>query len=152
MAIDPQWQSELGTGGKGSRRLLSLATPQVAHMTLQMYAESYSVAADLLAGLGTESAPSSTEFVDRCMNYGKQALLQRRISSEASTLKLLFNNALKSFAARNLTDASQPNFESLRREQADALDRLIHRVEVSRALAISSRGRPTIRDGARGGL
>ena len=152
MAIDPQWQSELGTGGKGSRRLLSLAKPQVAHMTLQMYAESYSVAADLLAGLGTESAPSSTEFVDRCMNYGKQALLQRRISSEASTLKLLFNNALKSFAARNLTDASQPNFESLRREQADALDRLIHRVEVSRALAISSRGRPTIRDGARGGL
>ena len=150
--IEPQWQSELGTGAKGARRLLSLATPQVAHMTLQMYAESYSIAADLLAGMGAESAPDSDEFVDRCMNYGKQALLQRRISSEASTLKLLFKNALDTFAARRLTDASQPDFETARAVQAEALDRLIHRVEVSRALAISSRGRPTIRDGARGGF
>ena len=121
-------------------------------MTLQMYVESYSIAADLLAKVTSSDAIDEADFVDRCMNYGKQALLQRRISSEASNLKLLFKNAWDTLASRGLTDQSLPDYQEARLRQAEALDRLIHHVEISRASAIATRGRPTIRDGARGGL
>lgn len=150
--IEPNWGAELGAGVKGVRRLLLLCAPHVAHMTLQMYVESYSIAADLLANMAPEETIEATDFVDRCMNYGKQALLQRRISSEASNLKLLFKNAWDTLSSRNLTDQSLANYRDARLHQAEALDRLIHRVEISRASAIASRGRPTIRDGARSGL
>ncbi|MEK9542562.1 MAG: 1-acyl-sn-glycerol-3-phosphate acyltransferase [Luminiphilus sp.] len=150
--LDPNWESELSEGSKGARRLLLRASPHVAHMTLQMYVESYSIAADLLANLAPGETIGTEDFIDRCMNYGKQALLQRRISSEASNLKLLFKNAWDMLTSRNLTDQSLPDYSDARLAQAAALDRLIHRVEISRASAIASRGRPTIRDGARGGL
>lgn len=150
--LDPNWVSELSEGSKGARRLLLRASPHVAHMTLQMYVESYSIAADLLANLAPGETIGTEDFIDRCMNYGKQALLQRRISSEASNLKLLFKNAWDMLTSRNLTDQSLPDYSDARLAQAAALDRLIHRVEISRASAIASRGRPTIRDGARGGL
>ncbi len=150
--LDPNWESELSEGSKGARRLLLRASPHVAHMTLQMYVESYSIAADLLANLAPGETIGTEDFIDRCMNYGKQALLQRRISSEASNLKLLFKNAWDMLTSRNLTDHSLPDYSDARLAQAAALDRLIHRVEISRASAIASRGRPTIRDGARGGL
>ncbi len=150
--IDLNWSQELAAGVKGARRLLSLSTPPLAHMTLQMYVESYSIAADLLAKVTSSDAIDEADFVDRCMNYGKQALLQRRISSEASNLKLLFKNAWDTLASRGLTDQSLPDYQEARLRQAEALDRLIHHVEISRASAIAIRGRPTIRDGARGGL
>jgi glycerol-3-phosphate O-acyltransferase len=150
--IDTNWRSELTTGVKGARRLLGMMAPHVAHMTLQMYVESYSIASDLLAKLEPTETLEEAEFIDRCMNYGKQALLQRRVSSEASNLKLLFKNAWDTLASRKLTDHSHPNCMEARLQQAEALDRLIYRVEISRASAIASRGRPTIRDGARSGL
>ena len=150
--IDTNWRSELTTGVKGARRLLGMMAPHVAHMTLQMYVESYSIASDLLAKLEPTETLAEAEFIDRCMNYGKQALLQRRVSSEASNLKLLFKNAWDTLASRKLTDHSHPNCMEARLQQAEALDRLIYRVEISRASAIASRGRPTIRDGARSGL
>lgn len=150
--IDAGWRQELATGVKGARRLLAMMTPHVAHMTLQMYVESYSIAADLLANLDANETVDASDFVDRCMNYGKQALLQRRVSSEASNLKLLFKNAWDTLASRKLTDHSRSDCFDARRHQAEALDRLIYRVEISRASAIASRGRPTIRDGARSAL
>lgn len=150
--IDDNWRQELATGVKGARKLLAMMTPHVAHMTLQMYVESYSIAADLLANLEASETIDESDFVDRCMNYGKQALLQRRVSSEASNLKLLFKNAWDTLASRKLTDHSLPDCAEARQQQAEALDRLIYRVEISRASAIASRGRPTIRDGARSGL
>jgi glycerol-3-phosphate O-acyltransferase len=150
--IDDNWRQELATGVKGARRLLAIMTPHVAHMTLQMYVESYSIAADLLANLEASESIDESDFVDRCMNYGKQALLQRRVSSEASNLKLLFKNAWDTLASRKLTDHSRPDWAEARLQQAEALDRLIYRVEISRASAIASRGRPTIRDGARSAL
>lgn len=150
--IDTNWRSELTTGVKGAQRLLGMMAPHVAHMTLQMYVESYSIASDLLAKLEPTETLEEAEFIDRCMNYGKQALLQRRVSSEASNLKLLFKNAWDTLASRKLTDHSHPNCMEARLQQAEALDRLIYRVEISRASAIASRGRPTIRDGARSGL
>ena len=83
-------------------------------------------------------------FIERCMSYGKQAYLQRRISSEASIGKLLFANAWKMLVSRGLiTDADG------RSRQAEALNQLIRRLEVIRALSIADRGASTLRDVAR---
>ena len=83
-------------------------------------------------------------FIDRCMSYGRQAYLQRRISSEASIGKLLYANAWKMLSNRGLID--QPAGRS---RQAEALNQLIRRLEVIRALSISDRGASTLRDVAR---
>jgi len=148
----PDWQSQISTGATGARELFVQTGPQWAHTVLQIFAESYSLGADLLASLPENATMDESEFVDRCMNFGRQALLQRRISSEASMGKLLFSNAWKTLASRQLTDASQPNFTEARRLQADALNQLIRRIEICRASSIASRGTPTLRDAARGGM
>ena len=83
-------------------------------------------------------------FIERCMSYGKQAYLQRRISSEASIGKLLFANAWKMLVSRGLTT----NVDG-RSRQAEALNQLIRRLEVIRALSIADRGASTLRDVAR---
>ena len=81
------------------------------------------------------------------MSYGKQAYLQRRISSEASIGKLLFANAWKMLTSRNLVGSR----EALR-AQAEGLNQLIRRLEVIRALSIAQRGAGTLRDAAREAL
>lgn len=84
-------------------------------------------------------------FVERCMSYGKQAYLQRRISSEASIGKLLYANAWKMLMSRGLIHGAEG-----RLQQAEALNQLIRRLEVIRAMSIADRGASTLRDVARG--
>ena len=150
--LHPDWERLLGEGSGGARALLAEMNPQVAHMTMQMFAESYSIGADLLASLNENESIDEEDFIDRCMNYGKQSLLQRRISSEASMLKLLFKNCWSMLSARQLTDHSLPNYLSARAAQAEKLNALIRRTEICRASAIARRGNSTLRDKARGGL
>lgn len=150
--IEPDWQAYMARGPAGSRHLLRELSPYVSHMTLQMFAEAYSLAADLLAGWEESDTMAETECVDRCMSYGKQAYLQRRVGSEASVGKLLFRNAWKTLAARRLVDASLPAFREARQAQADALTDLVRRIEVVRASSISSRGNMTTRDRVRGAV
>ena len=78
-------------------------------------------------------------FIDRCMSYGKQAYLQRRISSEASIGKLLYANAWKMLMSRGLIHGAEG-----RLQQAEALNQLIRRLEVIRAMSIADRGASTL--------
>ena len=48
------------------------------------------------------------------MSYGKQAYLQRRISSEASIEKLLFANTWKMLMSRGLIDDADRGASTLR--------------------------------------
>lgn len=147
--VSDNWEQDLRNGVPGASHLLRQMTPQVAHMALQIFAESYSLGADILASLDANEALEESEFIERCMNYGKQAFLQRRVSSEASMGKLLFKNCWSMLASRQLTDQSQPDYQSARQQQADALATLVRRIELSRASAIASRGTPTVRDDIR---
>lgn len=150
--IAPDWQILLNQSVGGARKLFFRITPCVAHMTLQMFAEAYAIAGDILAGWHSDDIFSESECVERCMSYGKQAWLQRRVSSEASVGKLLFQTAHKLLVARKLVDASQPDYKEARSRQALALNTLVRRIEVVRASSISSRGAMTVRDTARGSM
>jgi glycerol-3-phosphate O-acyltransferase len=141
----PQWQQQISRDSSNARALLVKLSPKLGHLTLTIFAEAYSIGADVLARHGDSGNLDETDFIDRCMRFGKQAYLQRRISSEASIGKLLFANAWKMLASRGLVESS-----ALRYEQAESLNQLIRRLEIIRALSIADRGASTLRDVARG--
>lgn len=147
--ILPNWETEIARGAKGARKLLLSMDLQAAHMVLQIFAESYSLGAEILAELAPEETIDESQFIDRCMNYGKQAYLQRRISSEASMGKLLFKNAWSVFSSRGLNEAATADLKAARQAQREQLHTIVRRVEVCRATSIAARSTPTIRDAVR---
>ena len=78
--------------------------------------------------------------LDRCMNCVKRAYLQRQISNEASIGKMLIANAWKMLMSRGLIDEADG-----RSRQAEALNQLIRRLKVIRALSIADRGAHILR-------
>ena len=140
----PEWQTLLEDDAGNARILLNALSPKVAHFTLMIFAEAYSIGADILLRFGDEPGFGEEAFIGRCMSYGKQAYLQRRISSEASIGKLLFANAWKMLTSRHLIESGEG-----RVAQAEALNQIIRRLEVIRALSIAQRGANTLRDAAR---
>ena len=142
---EPEWQSLLGKGADNARLVINRMSPKVGHVTFSIFAEAYSVGTDLLVRHPQNEAIDEGTFIDRCMSYGKQAYLQRRISSEASIGKLLYANAWKMLMSRGLIHGTEG-----RMQQAEALNQLIRRLEVIRAMSIADRGASTLRDVARG--
>lgn len=149
--ISPYWEETLNTSRHEVRAMLLRIKPFVAHMTLTMFAESYAVSAEILAKHHGDNL-SQEDCIDASMRYGKQAYLQRRITSEASIGKLLYSNAYKMLSARKLVDASLPEYRSARRAQSDQLNDLVRRIEVIRATDIATRGTSTTRDVVRGSI
>mgnify|MGYP001818752298 CR=1 FL=1 len=114
--------------------------PLVSHVTLLTYAEAYSVVATLLAALDETESLEQDDCVEKALKFGRQAYLQRRISSESSIGKLLFKNAYKMLQSRKLTDCSDPNVAENRMELARELRDLLRRLDLIRAIGVASRG------------
>ena len=127
-----------------ARLIMNRLSPKLGHVALTIFAEAYSIGTDILIHHSGGKPMEEDAFIDRCMSYGKQAYLQRRISSEASIGKLLFANAWKMLMNRGLIDDADGQSR-----QAEALNQLIRRLEVIRALSIADRGATTLRDVAR---
>ena len=127
-----------------ARLIMNRLSPELGHVAFTIFAEAYSIGTDILIRHSGGEPMEEDAFIYRCMSYGKQAYLQRRISSEASIGKLLFANAWKMLMSRGLIDDADG-----RSRQAEALNQLIRRLEVIRALSIADRGASTLRDVAR---
>jgi len=140
----PDWQHQLSDSAENSRKILNTLAPKLAHVALTVFAEAYSIGADVLMREASTIDGDEEAFVELCMSFGKQAYLQRRISSEASIGKLLFANSWKALMNRGAADSD----EDLAR-YADDLNQLVRRLEVIRALSIAERGGNTLRDVAR---
>ena len=141
---EPNWQPLLTESRDNARLILNRLSPKLGHVALTIFAEAYSIGTDILIRHAEETPIEEEAFKERCMSYGKQAYLQRRISSEASMGKLLFANAWKMLASRGLVNNAEG-----RAHQAEALNQLIRRLEMIRALSIADRGASTLRDVAR---
>jgi glycerol-3-phosphate O-acyltransferase len=74
--------------------------------------------------------------VQQSLAYGRQAYLQRRISSEASIGKLFFSNGYKLMDNYGLFDAKDPALAERRLEMAQTLPRS--------AAAYRARARPRL--------
>ena len=80
------------------------------------------------------------QTVADALKLGRQAYLQRRINSEASIGKLLFNNGFKMLQSRGLTDAGEPMLAERRLKQSHQLRDLLRRLDLIRAIGVARRG------------
>lgn len=92
---EPDWRAQLEAGGHAALTMLGAMKPLVAHAALLPYVEAYSVVFDLLARLDASEALEMEACVAQALKVGRQAYLQRRITSEASIGKILFQNGFK---------------------------------------------------------
>ena len=95
--------------------------------------------AALAARLAHSQSLEEETCVTEALKFGRQAYLQRRISSEASIGKLLFSNGYKMLQSRRLTDAGGPILAEQRLAQARQLRDLLRRLDLIRAIGVASR-------------
>ena len=137
---DKDWQTLLSRGTFAFGQLLNRMTPLVSHVTLLIFTEAYSIVAALAARMGHSETLVEQACVTDALKLGRQAYLQRRISSEASIGKLLFNNGFKMLQSRGLTDAGEPILAERRLKQSHQLRDLLRRLDLIRAIGVGSRG------------
>ncbi len=133
---DPDWDVKLHADADYGRRLLRRFKPLVAHATLLQFAEAYYIVADVLAVTPYNSALGPKDSLARSFAYGRQAYLRRRIGSEASIGKLLFQNGYKWMANQGLVEAGDAELGERRIEVARSFRELIHRLQRIQALAL----------------
>jgi glycerol-3-phosphate O-acyltransferase len=136
----PNWEALLQQGAPGFLQLQNNMLLLVSHVTLLTYAEAYSVVADLLARMDASAALTEEQCVAQALILGRQAYLQRRISSPASIGKLLFKNGFKMAENRKLTAGGDQRVASGRKALAQELRDVLRRLELVRALGVATRG------------
>lgn len=134
------WQELITQGAIGFQMMLTQLTPLVSHVTLLTYAEAYSVVSDLLARMDPGESLGQQDCISQALKLGRQAYLQRRISSESSIGKLLFKNGYQMLANRNLTEGGDDSMQEQRANMALELRDVLRRIEVIRAIGVASRG------------
>jgi glycerol-3-phosphate O-acyltransferase len=138
---DSNWEVSLTEGTAGFIKLFESLRPLVAQSVLLPYIEAYTVVGDLLARLEPWESLDESTAISTALKYGRQSYLQRRISSEASIGKILFQNAYKLFKHNNLVDGGADDLKDKRkaaareiRDLSRQLKRLVAVDEASRAL------------------
>ena len=134
--FDPDWEQRLADESGFAQRIMGEYYPLVSHSTLLHYVDAYRVVADVFArqpdGVGLEEK----DCINEALAYGRQAYLQRRISSPASIGKLLFQNAWKLVDNRGLAEGGDASTGEARRELSQDLRELSHRIDIVRTLAL----------------
>jgi glycerol-3-phosphate O-acyltransferase len=137
--VTPQWSAYLERGASGVSGLLEKLHPLVSHATLLTYVEAYTVVADFIARTDPMEELEEKATIEAALKFGRQAYLQRRISSEASIGRILFQNAFKYLANRGLIEPG-PDIREKRIAEAQALRVILRRLELVRGLVMDRRG------------
>ncbi len=93
--VAPDWSPRLAAGGDALRQLIARFQPLLGHAVLLPYVESYSIVLGLLARQKAGETLTEQACTELALKEGRQAYLLRRITSEASIGKILFQNAYK---------------------------------------------------------
>lgn len=135
--FDPDWELSIQSGDYIARYLRNM-NPLVAHCTLKPYVEAYRIMADIFGRLGDGETLDEKSALARAFKYGRQAYLQRRISSKASIGEILFKNAYKLLDSYDLVAAGSSDIVERRKMISKEFRILSHRIEQIRALAMPS--------------
>jgi glycerol-3-phosphate O-acyltransferase len=92
---DPLWATRLEAGGAALNKLLARLQPLVGHAVLLPYVEAYSIVFELLVRLKQGERLDENDCATQALQQSRQAYLLRRITSEASIGKILFQNAYR---------------------------------------------------------
>ncbi len=133
---ETDWQDQLASDAEFARRLLRRFRPLIAHGTLTQFVEAYYVVASIAAVTPHDTALRADDCLRRCFSYARQAYRQRRIGSEASIGKLLFQNGYKWIENHGLAAAGGPELSERRVQTSQSLRELMHRLQRIQALAL----------------
>ncbi len=131
--IDTDWDVSVDGGEGSARALLSRATPLVAHATLLDFLYAYLVMARLLERADGEER-SKGDWVAMALRYGRQAYLQRDISSDACIGRQILDNAYRWFEGEGLAPPSESRRGELRCTR-ERLEKTVRRAEQLGSLA-----------------
>jgi glycerol-3-phosphate O-acyltransferase len=92
---DGQWSARLRQGDGGLKALIRRFQPLLGHAALLPFVEAYIVVLEQLVRLAPGELLTQEACVEQGLIEGRQAYLLRRISSEASIGKILFENGYK---------------------------------------------------------
>lgn len=138
---DPQWQAKLEEGGVKLASLTNRFQPLIGHAVFLPFVEAYTIVLDLLSRLEPGTAIDRKSCVAMALKEGRQAYLLRRITSEASIGKILFENGFKMAAGLGLTGETTPETIAERKALLRKFRALSRRMEKSRleVLALADR-------------
>lgn len=133
---DTDWEQRLEQSDDYGMQLLRDFRPLIAHATLTQFVEAYYVVADVIAMAPPGEEVTADDCLKRSFGYGRQAYLRRRISSQASIGKLLFQNGYKWMHNKELTIAGDASLDQQRKQLSQDLRELTHRLHKLQALAL----------------
>jgi glycerol-3-phosphate O-acyltransferase len=126
---DGQWPAHLNSGPKGIKTLIRRLQPLVGHAALLPFVEAYIVVFEQLARLAPGESLNQAQCVEQGLIEGRQAYMLRRISSEASIGKILFENGYKLAAHIGLAGATDVHTAGQRKAVLAELRGLARRME-----------------------
>ena len=100
---DGQWSARLRQGHGGVKALIRRFQPLLGHAALLPFVEAYIVVLEQLVRLTPGELLTQEDCVEQGLIEGRQAYLLRRITSQASIGKILFENGYKLAAHMGLT-------------------------------------------------
>ena len=135
--FDADWEGKMGEK-EFVTTLLRKMKPLVAHCCLKPYIEAYRIVADVFARLDYDETLDVKSTVSQSLKYGRQAYLQRRISSKASIGLILFKNGRKLLDSYGIVEPGGKDLVEKRKKISKEFRILSHRIEQIRALAMPS--------------
>ena len=133
----PDWKPRLAAGQAAS--MLMELTPLVSHAVLRPFAEAYSIVADIITRAGGAEALDRKAISADALKLGKQAFLQRQITSEESIGKLMFSNGVQLAENRGLVPGGTDDLYAARLGFLDEMRALTGQLKTIRELADDSR-------------
>ena len=137
---DSEWEAKISKSDSADKdyvsQLLRSMKPLVAHCCLKPYVEAYRIVADVFARLGEGETLDEKAMLSASFRYGRQAYLQRRISSKASIGQILFSNGRKLLDSYGVVDSGGAEIVERRKQISRDFRVLSHRIEQIRALAM----------------
>eukprot|EP01013_Petalomonas_cantuscygni_P008560 TRINITY_DN2128_c0_g1_i2.p1 TRINITY_DN2128_c0_g1~~TRINITY_DN2128_c0_g1_i2.p1 ORF type:complete len:781 (+),score=144.05 TRINITY_DN2128_c0_g1_i2:1366-3708(+) len=138
---DPDWQAKLEEGGVKLASLTNRFQPLIGHAVFLPFVEAYTIVLDILSRLEPGDVIDKKTCVETALKEGRQAYLLRRITSEASIGKILFENGFRMAAGLGLTGETTPATIAERKALLRKFKALSRRMEKSRLelLALADR-------------
>jgi glycerol-3-phosphate O-acyltransferase len=128
---------KLDQGGIMLKSLTNRFQPLIGHAVFLPFVESYTVVLDILSRLEPGQVIDKSHCVEAALKEGRQAYLLRRITSEASIGKILFENGFKMAASQGLTGETTEETIAKRKALLRKFRALSRRMEKSRLEVLS---------------
>ena len=135
--VDPDWKIKLDEGGPRLKSLTNKCQPLIGHAVFLPFVESYSIVLDMLARSEVGEVIDKKKCVEMALKEGRQAYLLRRITSEASIGKILFENGFKMAESQGLTGETTDEIIVKRKALLRKFRALSRRMEKSRIELLS---------------